>query len=853
MSENFQSLPFLGKESTLQPSLPVRSNSTHSGRVCNISRVSTPAVSLAWLLPPTTSTSLQLITGRTYLNPHTSTTMVVELTGQSQNSTSALFYPGILKWDLTESKDRGNALQEFNMTTIDQDTAVSSLSVTAQCDKILDPNTITPFYPTLLTSFVQVTPPQVTNQGYSLAPSYQDGSQVYYYNHNSLIPREVGQYLQPYCSVSYPVSEKSAPQPEMVMVEKKIQPRNLQIPISTSDFYSASAQNMPDTSLPVVGMETSLGLPPSGQTFCLLPSPELRNISTEVSQKRTPPVNADRLLTAPKHSSTESLALPPAPSLEQRENETMNEVRAELSMPRDVYEDTKENPSLLPSVHPDCTDTRLRPKSASGDASLGGISEGLKEREELENDIGSNISFEDITTLEADKRFPQLFKTLKNINQDPPLQNWRVTSNTSEKARKNNLKASDLLDGAPQAKIQHQDLVEGEGAVCVAGASDRANESMAKNQKGKARKVAPSKNRRVRKQGQERPSGSENNSKKPEALKPSRNRVKGEEKPTIPKTKRKKNPPELSPNCFKKPRTNLGMHMLESVQVFHPLGKKNEKKTGISSFRGLRTFTSNKDVGPGPATPTLLDMPREGQGPDRSPGQAQRAETSAHKECTSPNKYELPPAGKVRLVPLPFPILDQPQARSASRKPLPLASQKSTAAYPVQPHSHSAQPTTIRPAQPAPVSTSLMASAKPAPPVSSSATQPNVANIIQSSAASQLATSRPVPYRASSHTSFQRGLIAAAKNKVPSPPKPQTQQPLQDFSRQPIPWKKVDILGPVISQPITKEQRPEREEIKKQAQQERENAAKNTSSGKLQLFLQREKDMEISQYYGYVM
>lgn len=180
--------------------------------------------------------------------------MLVELNDQSQNSTSALFYPGVLKWDLTESKDRGDALQEFNMTITDQDTAPSSLSVTAQCDEILDPNTIAPSYPSLLTSFVQVTPPQVPDQGYSLAPSYQDGSQVYYYNHNSLdhqIPGELGQCLQPYSSVSYPVSEESAPQPEMVMVGRKIQPGNVQIPISTSGFsYSTSSQNMPDISLP---------------------------------------------------------------------------------------------------------------------------------------------------------------------------------------------------------------------------------------------------------------------------------------------------------------------------------------------------------------------------------------------------------------------------------------------------------------------------------------------------------------------------------------------------------------------------------------------------------------------------
>ena len=140
------------------------------------------------------------------------------------------------------------------MTITDQDTALSSLSVTSQCDKILDPIPIAPFHPSLLTSFVQVTPPQVPDQGYSLARSYQDGSQVHYYNHNSLdrlIPGELGQGLQPYSSLSCPVNEDSARQPEMLIVGKEIQPRNLQIPISPSGFsYSTSDQIMPDISLP---------------------------------------------------------------------------------------------------------------------------------------------------------------------------------------------------------------------------------------------------------------------------------------------------------------------------------------------------------------------------------------------------------------------------------------------------------------------------------------------------------------------------------------------------------------------------------------------------------------------------
>jgi hypothetical protein len=89
--------------------------------------------------------------------------------------------------------------------------------------------------------------------------------------------------------------------------------------------------------------------------------------------------------------------------------------------------------------------------------------------------------------------------------------------------------------------------------------------------------------------------------------------------------------------------------------------------------------------------------------------------------------------------------------------------------------------------------------------------------------------------------------------KFQQPPKLQTQFLLHDFSLQPIPWRKPNVPEPVMSSPITKEQRPEREAMKRKAQQDREHAAKYPFLGKLQIFIGREKDLEISQYYGYVI
>lgn len=51
--------------------------------------------------------------------------------------------------------------------------------------------------------------------------------------------------------------------------------------------------------------------------------------------------------------------------------------------------------------------------------------------------------------------------------------------------------------------------------------------------------------------------------------------------------------------------------------------------------------------------------------------------------------------------------------------------------------------------------------------------------------------------------------------------------------------------------PITPEQRPDRERRKKLAQDERERAALQMSLAQLQLFVQRETDMEIANQYGY--
>uniref|UniRef100_A0A8C8URF1 DUF4629 domain-containing protein n=1 Tax=Peromyscus maniculatus bairdii TaxID=230844 RepID=A0A8C8URF1_PERMB len=612
-----------------------------AGSVCNFSRVSTPAVSAAWLLPSDSSACCQQLMDSAYPYLLAGTTMVTALTDQGQISASALSYPGVLQGDPMGSTDQWRAaLQDFTVTITDQNTTLCTLSRTAQGDNILDPNSLVLSYPTLSANLVQATPPQVSNQGYSLAPSYLEGSQVYYNDFNSLgplMPGELRQCLQACGSVSYSGGQASALQPEIVMMmPKEIQSTDIQTPFSTSAMYYATpAQDMPDTSLQVVKMETTLGLTAAGQTLCLLQSPDLCNACTKDVQK-SPPVHGDWSLTAPIDSPSEFLPLPPAPILEQTENNDLDLMTDDLSTPLDAYEGIKENqdPSLLPLAHANMqqalnyTDSgSLKQKLSPDNATLGSSSLGQDEPGVLQSVIDSSMDFADMTTLVADIQLPRLSNSITDMNpfQDP-TESSSTISELMDQVRKNGQKASEVLDGSPQARIQLQDLEE-EEAVGSAGSSEGAIDNMPKNLEDKAQKATPSMPSRARAQSKTKRSR-ENNCKKTEELKQSRNRVKADENTTMPKNQRKRNPPELSHNSFKKPRTHLGMHMLESMQFFHPLGKKNKKNTGIFSTRARLNFSSNKDPSTGPATKSLLDVPCDGQDHGKTPSNAQRPESN---------------------------------------------------------------------------------------------------------------------------------------------------------------------------------------------------------------------------------
>ena len=206
-------------------------------------------------------------------------------------------------------------------------------------------------------------------------------------------------------------------------------------------------------------------------------------------------------------------------------------------------------------------------------------------------------------------------------------------------------------------------MVEGETSECSARAKNRPPENWTKDTGGTDQKAASRRSNKANGHGKEktRRPGERNIKKTTEEPKHARSRVRSEENPAISRMKKKRTPLELSKESIKKPRTHLGMHMLESVQVFQALGKKNDRKTRPSASQAVQMSGSTTELRPCPASTSQLGIPHEGKGPEKTQGTAQNPESTAEKESPSSSQDQLPPPGKVKLVPLPFLSLDEPK------------------------------------------------------------------------------------------------------------------------------------------------------------------------------------------------
>uniref|UniRef100_A0A3Q2H9R2 DUF4629 domain-containing protein n=1 Tax=Equus caballus TaxID=9796 RepID=A0A3Q2H9R2_HORSE len=334
-------------------------------------------------------------------------------------------------------------------------------------------------------------------------------------------------------------------------------------PAVSSGWLLPSASGTSSQPLMVVetslGMETSLGLQPPSQKIYLQQAPEFpkscSSRNTQMLQSDPPAELGDVSLTAPdKTSNSDLLALSPNPK-------NWDEFNTKLAKPLDPDQIPIENqePLLQPLEIPDilqllaCIDP-LGPEDhpASENADLGKGSLSLEGQGTLDNGTEASGGFADIATLMEDGHLPQLFDPLKDLDQPQGPELIQYT-------RKNKHQASEPLDGAPKAKIQPKD------PECLSG-GDRAPENEAEHSNSKPQKAAPSRISTTKSHGQERTKRTRgNNPKKAGESRQSGTEVRVEEKPMMPKMKRRKNQPELSQETFKRPRTSLGQHMLESL------------------------------------------------------------------------------------------------------------------------------------------------------------------------------------------------------------------------------------------------------------------------------------------------
>ncbi|XP_055990729.1 uncharacterized protein C2orf78-like [Sorex fumeus] len=833
MSENIQNPSILGTAHSLQLPLPVVNNAASlTGSVCNYSNLSTPADRSAWLLPSDAGISFQPLMGSAYLDQHSSTTMLSGVSDQSQLSMLSASDPSVLEWDIAGGPEKKSNTEDFTVTRLDQDTNVSSMSMASCYDKTLDTNHMVSLYPSLSASLVERSPSQVPNQSYSLSLPYQEGSQGIYYHQDTqgpLLSGESGPFLQSNDSMTYKGGRGSALQassnasPEMVMVLKEVQPPKNQLPASSSGiYYSVPAPPITESSYQVMNsltMETSLALQPPDQILESHPPPELPEVFIIDSAQN-------------------NLALPLAPTQEEIDK-NLNDINIGLSKSPDTYQFpiTNQDPPLCPLEIPDIHQllARINPLSKEqqpGTAHQEKSDQCLEGTGRLESQIESGGVFEDIMKWLEDKQLPQLFDGLEDLDQyiDPQEMNTTDTitlnqgqkhsggtKGTSHPTRKNKNQASEPLEGEPKAKIHSKDpvcLLGEAGIVCNAAVSDRCPVTMAKRN-SKLQKAASSRISKTKSHGQEKTKKARENSKKADYHKQSGNKVKPEDKSTTARMKRKLSQPEVCQDSLKKPRSCQGMQMLESVQAFDALGKKYESKPGSSSSRVLGSSKKPKDIQPSTAVKPWPSATSHGKGLEKTQVKTPKPSSSAE-EHLDPSLYELPPPGKVKLIPLPFLTMEKPQPRRVRRRPQILASHRPAAAYPARPGSTiSAQPSATNSSRPA--TASLSGPARPAQPISTNPSRPALLSST-SRPISQSATSRPAPYKTTASTSLQQGHRLVSGTKHQAPPKGQSQFLLQDSRFQPIPRRKPNVLEPVMSKAATKEQRPEREFMKRKAQ-----------------------------------
>ncbi|XP_069502399.1 uncharacterized protein C2orf78 homolog [Ambystoma mexicanum] len=301
------------------------------------------------------------------------------------------------------------------------------------------------------------------------------------------------------------------------------------------------------------------------------------------------------------------------------------------------------------------------------------------------------------------------------------------------------------------------------------------------------------------------------------------NKPKVDEKPQKDRSKRKKTYKEKEQEPLKLHRSHLSLHMFESVQVFHRLGKKGES-TGLSHAPGSVTVPISTEDNPdstGNLTAKVQEKPLLGiqRGtmiPEKPKSLVDNPLTPLSTSNNTRPGVRIPPGKEMRKeTENILPVTNMLDSKVLGEKQI--LSKERSRSSPGQGTPYLKDPWTRAEKVPAPASHHPPASLK---------------GPMQSALNQQLAARPPGcsdPAAAFPGPGHVPGRLALAL--MPALPRPTEELE--------------------ISIPISKAQRPEREAMKRRARWERERACRYTSMGKLQFFVQREKDQLIAKSCGY--
>ncbi|XP_007656297.2 uncharacterized protein C2orf78-like isoform X2 [Ornithorhynchus anatinus] len=543
---NSQGLPSQRITNSCPLNVPVVSRgSSLTGNFLNITQHSAPANSNAWLLPPVSGMPFNSLPARDYFFQHSSTASHSTVAGPSQASISSISGPNIYEWSNTRNADEmASSLQDCNLTTMGSEIPVTSLPMALQYGRASVAPTMVPLYPQWSASLVPRTSFSGTGQRHSvtfprLPIPHHNASQAYYHNPGGLSPQLAEQcspYLQPYGPIPYRESRAGprpgTPQPEMVMLLKEIQHQGTLPLVSTPGlYYPASTQQGTATSF------QDIQEPP------LLPLkiPDIKELLSSIDL-----------------------------------------IPLETDLPQLCHISLLEE-----SVHRD----HLPEKSS---VSLGTLAAAAKKESEPTSGLNN------ISSLAEDRQFlpdhlsmkealhPKGHKVPKSNSKAPRTDQTSGQAtpgmDSSIQARKNKCKTTKKCPRTPQPKVNitgspvdDKDLSAPVASISDSGCLPHDKKAQTMLNQGRSKVQGPK---------LKEPKGPRGRcSQKVGVKSQSKINSKPKKKPPLLKRKRRKDHPDHNQEPFKKPRSHLGMQMLQSVQVFHMLGKKSPQARGITGIR----------------------------------------------------------------------------------------------------------------------------------------------------------------------------------------------------------------------------------------------------------------------------